>query len=256
MSQIFRVLAMITVLLAANVTSSPAAGQKHGGKLKLYTLDSPASMSIHEEATVYAERPMMGVFNNLVVFDQHVAQNSIASIVPDLATAWSWSEDGTQLTFALRSGVKGVVVQPNEGVVWNMSPGRSAALKLQNAETAERVMAFEETASTGTDTTFHLHHDSDELIYVLSGEFTFKIADQVKIGGPGTCAFIPRVVAHAWKNTGAEPGRALFLYTPGGAGRMFEKARSLQRPLSALDDREVAEFFTRFGWETVGPSPF
>jgi quercetin dioxygenase-like cupin family protein len=151
---------------------------------------------------------------------------------------------------------KGLVVQPGEGAVWNMAPGRSAALKLQNAETAESVMAFEETAPAGTDTTYHLHYDSDELIYVLSGEFTFKIGDRVTTGGPGTCAFIPRGVAHAWKNTGAEPGRALFLYTPGGAGRMFEKARSLQRPLSALDDREVAEFFTRFGWETVGPSPF
>jgi quercetin dioxygenase-like cupin family protein len=118
------------------------------------------------------------------------------------------------------------------------------------------VMAFEETAPAGTDTTLHLHHDSDELIYVLSGEFTFKIEDQHSIRGPGTCAFIPRGVAHAWKNTGAESGRALFLYTPGGAGRMFEEARRLQRPLSSMDDREIAEFFERFGWETVGPPPF
>jgi mannose-6-phosphate isomerase-like protein (cupin superfamily) len=150
---------------------------------------------------------------------------------------------------------KGLVVQPGEGVVWNMAPGRSAALKLQNAETAG-VMAFEETAPAGTDTTFHLHHDSDELIYVLSGEFTFKIDDRVTTGGPGTCAFIPRGVGHAWKNTGAEPGRALFLYTPGGAGRMFEEARRLERPVSAMDDREIAEFFKRFGWETLGPPPF
>jgi len=151
---------------------------------------------------------------------------------------------------------KGLVVLSSEGTVWNMSPGRSAALKLQNAETAESVMAFEETAPAGTDTTFHLHHDSDELIYVLNGDFTFKIGDEITTGGPGACAFIPRGVAHAWKNTGAEPGRALFLYTPGGAGRMFEEARRLQRPLSSMDDCEVAEFFKRFGWETVGPPPF
>jgi hypothetical protein len=40
------------------------------------------------------------------------------------------------------------------------------------------------------------------------------------------------------------------------ARRMFEEARRLQRPLSSTDDREVAEFFKRCGWETVGPSPF
>jgi hypothetical protein len=38
-----------------------------------------------------------GVFNSLVMFDQHVKQNSIKSVVPDLATGWSWSEDGTEL---------------------------------------------------------------------------------------------------------------------------------------------------------------
>jgi hypothetical protein len=36
-----------------------------------------------------------------------------------------------------------------------MFPGRSATLKLKNSATAERVMAFEETAPAGTDTTFH-----------------------------------------------------------------------------------------------------
>ena len=69
-------------------------------------ITSPASMSIHEESTIAALRPMMGVFNNLVMFDQHVPQNSLSSIVPDLASNWSWSEDGKELTFKLRPGVK------------------------------------------------------------------------------------------------------------------------------------------------------
>jgi Bacterial extracellular solute-binding proteins, family 5 Middle len=35
-----------------------------------------------------------------------VAQNSPQSIVPDLATGWSWNEEGTELTLPLRRGVK------------------------------------------------------------------------------------------------------------------------------------------------------
>jgi peptide/nickel transport system substrate-binding protein len=49
----------------------------------LHMLDfaSPASMSIHEESTITAGIPMMGVFNNLVVFDPSQAQNRLARII-------------------------------------------------------------------------------------------------------------------------------------------------------------------------------
>src|SRR5271169_5780831 len=93
-------------LFLAMFAAEAGFAQKQGGILKMYNPDSPASMSIHEEATIISERPMMGVFNNLVMFDQHVPQNSLASIVPDLATEWSWDEEGTALTFKLRQGVK------------------------------------------------------------------------------------------------------------------------------------------------------
>jgi peptide/nickel transport system substrate-binding protein len=48
----------------------------------------------------------MGIYNNLILFDQHVAQNSLETIRADLATKWSWNEDGTELNFTLRQGVK------------------------------------------------------------------------------------------------------------------------------------------------------
>ena len=66
------------LLLDSLFDAETALAQKPGGILKMYTVDSPASMSILEEATVFAERPMMGVFNNLVMFDQHVKQNSLS----------------------------------------------------------------------------------------------------------------------------------------------------------------------------------
>src|SRR5580704_2335924 len=83
-----------------------AQAQKQGGILRVYHRDSPASMSIHEEGTNSTEIPMMGVFNNLVVYDQHIAQNSLATIRPELADSWSWSEDGNRLSFKLHPGVK------------------------------------------------------------------------------------------------------------------------------------------------------
>jgi peptide/nickel transport system substrate-binding protein len=55
------------LLLGALLAAGPALAQKPGGVLKIYHRDSPASMSILEEATNSTEIPMMGVFNNLVL---------------------------------------------------------------------------------------------------------------------------------------------------------------------------------------------
>jgi len=90
------------------IVSGPALAQQpqSGGTLHMYQRDSPASASVHEEATYSTNVPFMSIFNNLVIYDQHVPQNSDASIRPELATSWSWSDDKTQLTFKLRQGVK------------------------------------------------------------------------------------------------------------------------------------------------------
>jgi peptide/nickel transport system substrate-binding protein len=106
MDRYFRRLAAAGGLLVALSAAEGAFAQKQGGVLRIPVFDSPASMSIHEESAIIAERAMMGIFNNLVIFDQHVKQNSMQSIVPDLATGWSWSEDGAELTLSLREGVK------------------------------------------------------------------------------------------------------------------------------------------------------
>ena len=98
------VLAATAALLLSSIGT--ASAQKQGGILKIGHFDSPASMSMLEESTLATNRPMMGVFNNLVMFKQDVPQNTLKSIVPDLATSWAWNEEGTELTFPLRQGVK------------------------------------------------------------------------------------------------------------------------------------------------------
>ena len=99
------VAALAGLALALSIAST-AHAQKQGGTLRVWHRDSPGNMSILEEGTISIVAPIMGVFNNLVMFDPNVKQNSLQSIVPDLAESWSWSEDGTELTFKLRDGVK------------------------------------------------------------------------------------------------------------------------------------------------------
>ena len=106
MRRYLRTQAIAGALLLALAGSEAALAQKSGGILKISFFDNPASLSLHEEATGAALRPGMGIFNNLVMYDQQIAQNSPQTIRPDLAEKWAWSEDGKELTFKLRQGVK------------------------------------------------------------------------------------------------------------------------------------------------------
>src|SRR6516164_7520301 len=122
--------AAASALLAAIAATGSALAQKEGGVLRLSHFDSPASMSILEEATRATVQPMMGVFNNLVLYDQHIAQSSLDTIVPDLATSWSWSEDGKELTLPLRQGVKWHDGKPftakDVKCTWDLLTGKSS----------------------------------------------------------------------------------------------------------------------------------
>jgi mannose-6-phosphate isomerase-like protein (cupin superfamily) len=152
-------------------------------------------------------------------------------------------------------GTQGIVVPPGQGLVANYAPGRSIVLKLRCSETAGSIMLFEENAPVGAKSTLHLHHDSDEVAYVLDGEITFLIGDDVTVGGPGTSAFMPRGVRHAWKSTGMHPGRVLFLYTPAGAGGLIEEQQLSGSNFSSMTETERAAMLQRYGWELLGPSP-
>lgn len=39
--------------------------------------------------------PFTSIYNNLVLYEQHTPRNTMDSIVPELATGWTWSEDRT-----------------------------------------------------------------------------------------------------------------------------------------------------------------
>jgi quercetin dioxygenase-like cupin family protein len=149
---------------------------------------------------------------------------------------------------------KGFVVPPGGGKRLDMAPGRFSALKLLGGETADSIMLFEETAPVGAETTYHLHHDSDEVAYVLAGEVTMKIGDEITVGKAGSCAFFPRDVPHAWKSTGSETARILFLYTPAKAGGFFEE-RLGSVPADPNGSEAIAQR-ERHGWEVIGPPPF
>ena len=161
------------------------------------------------------------------------------------------------MTVTRRSGpaAHGIVVTPGQGPSHSFSTGRTTVIKLTGDTTGGSVMLFEQTIPAGTKSTFHRHLDSDEIGYVVSGELTFKVSDEVTVGSAGTVAFVPRGVAHAWKCTSAETARAVFFYTPARAGGLIEEQQSTGCGFSSMTETELADLLQRHGWELLGPSP-
>src|SRR5215472_8094206 len=172
MGRAFGIAAAVGALLIGMAAVGPAAAQKPGGVLRMPIGNSPASMSIHEEATRIAVTPMMAVFNNLVLFDQHVPQNTFEAIRPDLAESWSWDEDRTVLTFRLRTGVKWHDGTPftakDVKCTWDTLAGRSSQkLRVNPRKSWYRNLA-EVTVDGDNEVTFHLHRPQPSLLALLA----------------------------------------------------------------------------------------
>jgi peptide/nickel transport system substrate-binding protein len=176
MKRDLRALAAAAALLAAMSVADTALAQKSGGILRVHALDSPPSLSMHEEVDAVPARAMMEVFNNLVMFDQHVKQNSLQSIVPDLATGWSWSEDGTELTFPLRKGVKWHDGKPftakDVKCTWDLLTGKSSdKLRLNPRKSWYRNL--EEVTTNGDyEVTFHLQRPQPAFLALLASGYS------------------------------------------------------------------------------------
>jgi len=167
-----RVSVAASVVLIAISAGGTAFAQKQGGILQMPGFASPASMSIHEESTIAAGIPLMGVFNNLVLFDQHVPQNSLASIVPDLASDWSWDEAGAALTFRLHQSVKWHDGKPFTAAdvkcTWDALAGKASEKFRVNPRKSWYRNLVQITTNGDYEVTFHLKRPQPYLIALLA----------------------------------------------------------------------------------------
>ena len=165
-------------LMALFLFAAPAVAwaQQSGGVLRITHRDSPASVSMHEEGTNSVATPMMAVFNNLVIYDQHVKQNSLETIRPELATSWTWNDERTRVTFKLREGVKWHDGQPftakDVECTWNKLMGKSPDKFRLNFREGWYKNLSEVTASGDFEVTFHLKMPQPAFLALLASGYS------------------------------------------------------------------------------------
>ena len=99
-------LAVFPLTLLAAGTPADAQTAKRGGILQSLVTEDPPGFSIHESATVSTVWPMSPCYNNLVYYDAAKPQETVDSIVGELAEKWSWQDNHRNLVFFLRKNVK------------------------------------------------------------------------------------------------------------------------------------------------------
>jgi peptide/nickel transport system substrate-binding protein len=165
---------MLSLLAAADLVH--AAEPKQGGVLRMYHRDSPGSASIHEGATYSVNVPFMPIYNNLVIYDQKVAQNSVESIVPDLAESWAWSADNKILTFKLKQGVKWHDGKPFTSAdvkcTFDMLMGKSPQKLRQNPRKSWYDQVEELTTNGDYEASFKLKRPQPALLALLASGYT------------------------------------------------------------------------------------
>jgi quercetin dioxygenase-like cupin family protein len=148
-------------------------------------------------------------------------------------------------------GTDGFLRTSADKQVYQLTPGRPLLVAATGADTGNSFGVVEEEIGPGDGPPLHLHDTADELAYILAGEFTWQIGDLRAKGGVGTVAFVPHGTTHTWQNTGSEPGRMLFVFSPAGFERFLME-------LSALPDETrtpdaVNELSAPYRTTFVGP---
>src|SRR6202012_5735918 len=170
-------LAVAVVFLCVWPTCNVGAEQpKQGGILRMYHRDSPGSASIHEGATYSLNVPFMPVFNNLVIYNQSVAQNSMDDIVPDLADSWAWSSDNKTLTFKLHQGVQWHDGKPfisaDVKCTFDMLMGKSPQKFRQNPRKSWYDQVNDVTTNGDYEVSFNLKRPQPALLALLASGYT------------------------------------------------------------------------------------
>jgi quercetin dioxygenase-like cupin family protein len=127
----------------------------------------------------------------------------------------------------MSAGVQPVLIGPGEGMVVGSPIGAPITFKVRGAETGGSMLVFENEVPPGEGPPLHFHENEDEGLYVLDGDFRFRIGDDIRPATPGSFVFVPRGVEHSWQNVGDRTARMLIVFTPSGMERFFESFGAL-----------------------------
>lgn len=136
------------------------------------------------------------------------------------------------------------------GVVQTSTTVENSHLRLRGSDSDGHLGLVEIVMRAGNGgPPLHVHPTHGEGFYVLDGQVTFQLGDEVITGGPGTWVFAPKDTPHTLANLSGQDARLLCTFSPAGFERRFECQITEQAGSEPLAELSPAERETR----AVGP---
>jgi quercetin dioxygenase-like cupin family protein len=152
---------------------------------------------------------------------------------------------------------KPFVLKKGEGQsVWSL--GGRFTVKVAREDADGRFSLVETLAFRSTEPPLHIHHNEDEAWYIVDGQMTFYVGDDVLQAVAGSFVFAPSGIAHTF-TVDVEPTRVLVLASPAGFERfaleLGQLATSDKPPagLAVPGPDVLGPVGQRYGIEVVGP---
>jgi len=129
-------------------------------------------------------------------------------------------------------GEGGPSIQPQQNQIKYMPAGSGAAywgpgelmtFLITGKESGGALFLAEISVAPGGGTPPHIHHREDESFHLLEGTLTIQVGSDTITASAGDFAFLPRGIAHSFRNNGDGYAKALVMTTPAGLEGFFEE---------------------------------
>jgi quercetin dioxygenase-like cupin family protein len=120
-------------------------------------------------------------------------------------------------------------------------PGDQITFLITGEETGGAFFMAEVSVPPGGGPPPHIHHREEETFYVLEGTLTVQAGGETLHASPGDSVYLPRGIAHSFKNPGNVDAKFIAVITPAGLEKFFEEAfypavdRSAKPPLATQE---------------------